>query len=179
MNATISTTSALAALGALLEYPDDTFQTRYDEAMAGVIELSADAAESLAALAGDVANLSTDHAQELYSRSFDLSPVCVPYVSVHLFGAESFKRAELMAGLKAAYERVDFDIGSELPDHLALVLQCAPRFEREEWAELCTFVLAPAMEKMILALGAAASPWRHVVRAAQSLLTLGDTTDGY
>ena len=123
--------------------------------------------------------MSTEHAQELYTRSFDLSPVCVPYVSVHLFGAESFKRSELMTGLIAAYERVGFDRGTELPDHIALVLQCAPRFDADEWDDLAVLVLTPALEKMREALSNANSPWRHVACAAQAMLRAGEVSDGH
>ncbi|MBX7259663.1 MAG: nitrate reductase molybdenum cofactor assembly chaperone [Candidatus Hydrogenedentes bacterium] len=178
MLTTVSTVPALAALGALLEYPDNRFQSRFDEAVALSREVSADAVEALNSLGSEVANLSTEQAQEMYTRSFDLAPVCVPYVSVHIFGAESFKRAELMTGLKAAYERVGFTCGSELPDHVALILRSAPHLDAEEWTDLKTHVLQPALEKMAPALEAARSPWRHVVRAAQHVVSLGDENDG-
>ena len=140
--------------------------------------LGGDVAAALADFSGDVANLSTEHAQELYTRSFDVSPVCVPYASVHIFGEESFKRAELIAGLGAAYARVGFDRGTELPDHVALLLRCAPQFEADEWTELRSFVLLPAVEKMSAGLEKAGSPWRHVMRAAALVLALGDEGDG-
>lgn len=179
MHATATKTTALAALGALFDYPGNNFQQRFDEALDAARAFSMDAAAALEEFARELAGLSTEHAQELYTRSFDLSPVCVPYLSVHLFGAESFKRAELMTGLNAAYERIGFDRGTELPDHVALVLQCAPQFDPEEWADLDTLVLTPALEKMGAALDTAGSPWRHAVRAARALLTLGDDSDGY
>lgn len=174
-----SKTSAAAAIGALLEYPGESFQERYDEAMEAVRALDCDAKAALASFQAELSGLSTEHAQELYTRSFDLSPVCAPYASVHLFGAESFKRAELMAGLIAAYERAGFDRGTELPDHIALLLRSAPGFDADEWEDLSALVLSPALEKMGGALDGAKSPWRHVVRAARIVLTLGDERDGY
>lgn len=178
MVTTITRTSALAALGKLLEYPDDRFQERYDDASESVRACSDEAATALDEFIQDVSALSTEHAQELYTRSFDLSPVCVPYASVHLFGAESFKRAELMTGLNAAYERAGFDRGTELPDHIALLLRCAPHFDADEWADLAELVLTPAFEKMAAALDGAGSPWRHLLHAAQALITTGDEFDG-
>ena len=179
MNATASKTSAIAAIGTLFEYPSGAFQERYEEANDAAGAFSADATGALDEFWRELTGLSTEHAQELYSRSFDLSPVCVPYASVHLFGAESFKRAELMTGLIATYERVGFDRGTELPDHIALLLQCAPRFEADEWDDLAGLVLSPALEKMVDALTKAGSPWRHVARAARELLRAGDESDGY
>lgn len=164
MNATVSRTAALAALGTLLEYPNEIFSLRCGKA-------------PVAAFTAEISVLSTEQVQELYTRSFDLSPVCVPYLSVHLFGAESFKRGELMTGLKAAYERTGFACGTELPDHIAVVLQSAPYLDAEEWADLERFVIAPATEKMLAELEKAGSPWRHVVAAVRALLPLGDESD--
>jgi len=178
MNPVLSKTSALAAVGALLEYPDSSFQQRYDDAFASLEEVDRDAVTAIKSFLAELGGMSTEYAQELYTRSFDLSPVCVPYASVHLFGAESFKRAELMTGLKTVYERVGFDCGGELPDHIAVLLQCAPRFDEEEWSELVTLVLLPALEKMIPALEHSGSPWRHALCAARMVMTLGDDTDG-
>lgn len=179
MNATEDKTSALATIGALFEYPGETFQERFEEADEAAGAFSADAADALGEFWRELSGVSTEHAQELYSRSFDLSPVCAPYASVHLFGAESFKRAELMTGLIAAYVHVGFDRGTELPDHIALLLQCAPRFDAEEWDDLAALVLTPALEKMGEALAKAGSPWRHAAHAAQALLRAGDESDDH
>ena len=179
MNETASRTSALAAVGTLFEYPGETFEERYEEAKEATGAFSGDAEVALGDFWRDLSGVSTEHAQELYSRSFDLSPVCAPYASVHLFSAESFKRAELMTGLIAAYVRVGFDRGTELPDHIALLLQCAPRLDADEWDDLAALVLTPALEKMGEALAKAGSPWRHATRAAQALLRGGDESDGH
>ena len=117
--------------------------------------------------------LSVHQAQELYSRSFDLSPICVPYASVHLFGAESFKRAELMTGLMTSYAEMGFDCGPELPDHIAILLQASNQFGPEDWSDLSKLVLKPAVEKMLADLDGAGSPWRHVLRAVERILAEG------
>lgn len=178
MQATQTGTAVFAALGRLLEYPGEGFQECLEDALRYARETGPRVAACIEAFWADAARLSAENARELYTRSFDLAPVCVPYVSVHIFGAESLKRAELMTGLKAAYERTGCDCGTELPDHIALVLQFGPCLEPEEWADLSTLVLAPAVEKMSAALQDANSPWRHVMRAVQQALAAGDTTHG-
>lgn len=171
----ISPCAAVGALGALLEYPGEDFQDRYDAALAHAAELDSAAVASLREFGDEMARVSVWRAQEMYSRSFDLAPVCVPYVSVHLFGAESFKRAELMTGLNAAYEQMGFDAGAELPDHVALLLRAAPLFTAEEWRDLSSYVMQPALAKMQAALDGAESPWRLVIRAARQLIEPGET----
>lgn len=174
-NTTLSPCTALAALGSLLEYPGEDFQERYDAALRYAVELDLAAAVLLREFGDEMARVSVRRAQEMYSRSFDLAPVCVPYVSVHLFGAESFKRAELMTGLNAAYEQMGFDAGAELPDHVALLLRAAALFTTEEWEDLCFHVLQPALAKMHAALDSAESPWRLVIRAARQLIEPGES----
>ena len=178
MQATHSDTAVFSALGRLLEYPGEDFQECLEEALHCARETGPRVAECIEAFWADAARLSAESARELYTRSFDLAPVCAPYVSIHIFGAESFKRAELMTGLMTAYERVGCDCAGELPDHIALILQNGPCLDAEEWAELSTLVLLPAVEKMNAALENANSPWRHVMRAVQQALEVGDVTHG-
>lgn len=178
MQATQTDMAVFAALGKLFAYPDEDFQIRLEEALHWAREAGPRVEACIEAFWADAARLSAENARELYTRSFDLAPVCVPYVSIHIFGAESFKRAELMTGLKAAYQRARCDCGTELPDHIALLLQFGPCLEPEEWADLSTLVIAPAAEKMNAALRDANSPWRHVMRAVQLALEVGDATHG-
>lgn len=113
---------------------------------------------------------SPEKLQEAFTRAFDISPQCVPYLSVFLFGEESFKRAELMTGLKAAYENAGFDCGPELPDHLAVVLRFAAAFEPEEWAELMCWCVPGPLKAMIAGLEKAGNPYVHVLMAVRAVL---------
>lgn len=115
-------------------------------------------------------HLSAEELQEIYTRAFDVAPQCIPYLSVYLFGAESFKRAELMAGLKEVYERGGFDCGQELPDHLAVVLRCASAFSHEEWNELMGWCAPGPIKAMIAGLKQASSPYLHVLLAIRHVL---------
>ncbi len=104
--------------------------------------------------------------EEIYERTFDLSPVVAPYLSVHLWGEESFQRAMLMTGLRAAYGRIGVSDGTELPDHLALVLESGPRLPGPEWADLAIYAVLPAFRLMSEALAPSRSPYRHLLPAA-------------
>jgi nitrate reductase molybdenum cofactor assembly chaperone len=160
-----------ARLGELLRYPQDE--------AAGAARAAAEAAlagghpavaTAVAHFAGEVAELSLGRLQELYTNTFDLAPRCVPYLSVHLFGQESFKRAALMAGLAETYARAGRERGGELPDHLAVVLACASAFDDAEWADLVELALARPLAAMAGALEAAGNPYRHLLAAVRCLL---------
>lgn len=107
--------------------------------------------------------------QEYYVQTFDLMPSCSLYISVHLFGEESFKRAELMAGLRGAYESRGVCATTELPDHLAVVLRQSPRLTDEEWSELVHLCLLPALTIMIRKLEKGANPYSFLLKTLQAL----------
>ncbi len=96
-----------------------------------------------------ISTLSADAREELYTGTFDVTPACVAYVSIHLFGEENFKRGEFMAALNARYEQSAFDCGGELPDHLSVLLRFAATFHEDERRELTQFCLLGPIEKMI------------------------------
>lgn len=108
--------------------------------------------------------------QEHYVRTFDVTPRTSLYLSVHLFGEESFKRAELMAGLKGAYQRHGHQDDVELPDHLAIVLRRNGCFGAEEWAQLERHCLRPALPLMIRILSEEDNPYALVLDGVLDLV---------
>jgi len=115
---------------------------------------------------------SPEEREELFTSVFDVSPACVPYVSVHLLGEENFKRGAFMAALHRRYQETGFSTGGELPDHLAVLLRFAAETHEAERRELVQFCLLGPLDRMIEAL-AAENPYcgllatvREVLRAA-------------
>jgi len=104
--------------------------------------------------------------EELYTRTFDLSPVVVPYVG-HLAWGDSYRRGEFMAELNGAMRDVGIDPGGELPDHLEPILRYLAATE-ELPADLAE-VLVPAIVKMekMLKKAESTNPYRHVLAAAR------------
>ena len=108
--------------------------------------------------------------QEHYVRTFDVIPLCSLYLSVHLFGEESFKRSELMTGFKAIYDKHPSVEITELPDHLGVVLEHNDWFEQEEWQDLVEMCILPALPKMIDKLEQTRNPYAFVLKAIRVLL---------
>lgn len=106
----------------------------------------------------------SDEQQELYTATFDVTPVCVPYVSIHLFGEENFKRGEFMAALHARYAQAGFNMRGELADHITVLLRFAAQVDEEERRELAQFCLLGPVRKMIASL-TADNPYRAVLEA--------------
>lgn len=108
--------------------------------------------------------------EEIYTHTFCLTPHCIPYVSTHLFGEESFQRTEFMCRLKEVYQQRNFSAGKELPDHIAVILRFAPRFTEEEWKEMVCYCLKKAVHSMLEKLRAADNIYRHPFEVLQYLL---------
>ncbi|HSL83045.1 MAG TPA: molecular chaperone TorD family protein [Thermoanaerobaculia bacterium] len=173
---------AVAALGPLLAYPRrERFATDLARAEGRLLEAgAAEAAEALEAFERGAVRRSFDELEDLYTRTFDLTPVCVPFLSVHLFGQESFRRARLMTGLEEAYRKAGHDRGTELPDHLAVVLGAAEVFADDEWEELVEQVLARPLARMKGALsgeGSAKNPYRHLLEAVRLALGVAEVPE--
>lgn len=113
---------------------------------------------------------SLERAQEVFTATFDVHPICVPYVSVYLFGEENFKRSELMAGLARAYAVKNFDSGLELDDHIAVLLRYRTHAEEAEWTDLKELCLKDPVSKMTEILEKQKNPYQHVMRAVQTAL---------
>ncbi len=104
--------------------------------------------------------------EEVYTATFDLTPVVAPYVG-HLVWADSYERGTFMAELKGAMHAVGVDPEGELPDHLEPILRYLA--VAEEPMERLNPVLVPAITKMEKTLKKSDSknPYVHVLAAAR------------
>lgn len=157
-------------LAILLAYPEAGHAARAAALRSEVAAFAPAAAAALDRHLAQVSALPPEALEELYTRTFDLQPVCAPYLSVHLFGEESPQRAALMTGLAGAWGELGAATGGELPDHVAVVLANGPRLPGGQWDELVRFALRPALERMIRALDGAGSPYGALCEAGARLL---------
>lgn len=160
----------LPRLGGLLQTACAAPETELLSILPRLTELDPQAARLLTQWADEMAALSPGARAELHTQTFELNPACVLYVSVHLFGQESFKRAKLMTGLDEAYHTAGFDRCGELPDHLGVILRFAPRFGSDEWDDLVRLCLLPTTEKMHGALAQSDNPYRRLIEAVAGLI---------
>lgn len=146
----------------LFLYPSDSFALALAE-FARVLALCPAAGSELSRFTKHVHDLPLDQLQQLYTRTFDLTPVCAPYLSVHLFGESSFKRAQLMTGLRETYASCGLRFDDELPDHLAVVLSAFDRLRADVQRDLVALCLQSALPKMQSELERQHNPYAHAV----------------
>lgn len=159
------------SLGSLLQYPTVSTEGECAGLIGRLEDVSAQAGAYLREFLQRIQAMTLAERQEQYVSTFDLLAQCSLYVSVYLFGEESFKRAELMAGLKRVYDSHGVVGATELPDHLAVVLKHNDLFSDEEWHELVAMAVLPAIIKMTANLEKRDNPYALVLKAVHSILT--------
>ena len=104
----------------------------------------------------EMENRSLEKMQELYTVTFDMQPVCYPYLGYQLFG-ESYKRGAFMAQLNEAYHAAGYSAQQELPDHIAVALRFIGLNTDNRKSDFCQSLLKegliPALEKMLKTFG--------------------------
>ena len=161
-----------AWLGAFLEYPTSDLREAYENLVGSLDMECPEAASYMKDFFSQMSSFDLSMRQEHYVQTFDVMPKCSLYLSVQLFGEESFKRAELMAGLKSTYEKKRAFEMTELPDHLSVVLKQNALFSEEEWAELVSMCILPALPKIMRDLKANQNPYALVLKAVETLMLM-------
>lgn len=165
----------------LLEYPTPTTRHQAEECLAQLRISHQQAAASLAIFSNALTALSLAKMQELYTTTFDMQPVCYPYLGYQLFG-ESYKRGALMAQLNEAYHAFGYSAGQELPDHLSVALRFLGLDSANREGDFCQALLVeglmPALEKMLQSFGKQSeSPYFGLLSALHLVLVPNPETE--
>lgn len=154
-------TNTYDELADLLEYPNSVWDSKMSTGADNY---------TLIEFRSGIATLTLSELQELYTRTFDLNPVCALEVGYHLFG-ENYKRGEFLAHLRET--EAPFDLGQEhqLPDYLPVLLRLLAKLDDKDLrASLISECLIPALEKMLKPLSEGENPYRHLIAAVNAVL---------
>jgi nitrate reductase molybdenum cofactor assembly chaperone NarJ/NarW len=117
-----------------------------------------------------VATTPQEKLEEAYTETFDLGMERCPYVGYHLFG-DGYNRSKFLQELNARYRARGFEPGSELPDHLSVMLRFLSTCEEEaEREEILQEAIEPALEKMTAISGGPTSAYDPVLRSLAAAL---------
>ncbi len=158
----------------LLEYPTLATPLKAAFCLDRLKVSKPEAAELLNYFYSEMEKRRLEQMQELYTVTFDMQPVCYPYVGFQLFG-ESYKRGAFMAQLNEAYRAAGYSAEQELPDHLPVILRFLGLDEDNRQSDFCQALvkegLIPALEKMLQTFGAQSeNPYYAVLSALQLFL---------
>ncbi len=114
------------------------------------------------------AGMNPGQLQESYINAFDLRPDCTPNLGYHLFGDDG-RRGLFLAELKGRIESAGIASGSELPDHISVLLRYMHQDE-QECRILIEDCVLPAVSRMAEVLDSSDNPYRHALHALLTLL---------
>jgi nitrate reductase delta subunit len=164
-----SVCSLYDALAGLLAYPDAGYHQQVAACRQALAVGHPDATQLLDRFAGRIAALSAEELEELYTRTFDLNPVCSLEVGWHLFG-ENYSRGEFLVTMRQELRRSALPESRELPDHLTHVVAAVARMEPTQADRFTVTYLLPALEKMLKGLAGKDSPYEKVLEAIRCVL---------
>jgi nitrate reductase delta subunit len=156
-------------LAELLSYPDKEYLEKVRRCRALIAEDIPEALTWLDRFAERIGPLSGTELEELFTRTFDLNPVCSLEVGWHLFG-ENYERGEFLVAMRANLRRFGLTESTELPDHLAHVLRVLGRLLAAEADRLLSTSVLPALEKMLAGLSRQENPFAFLLEAVRCVL---------
>ena len=112
------TRQLLARLSRLVSYPGVRYQEDVEACATDLGRIDAAAQAAFQPFADDVRDLSIEALQELYTRSFDLNPVCTLDVGWHLYG-EQYERGAFIVRMWQALRCHRIVQCGGLADHLS------------------------------------------------------------
>ena len=106
----------------VLDYPGKDLARISDQCSVELAGAYPAIAGPLRSFADYVRSQSLESMEELYTQTFDITPATSLYMGFHLFG-ETPKRSEFLVRLTEAYQACSFSTGTELADHLGIMLR--------------------------------------------------------
>jgi nitrate reductase delta subunit len=134
-------------LAALFNYPADGYGLNAVDDLEASDGESAEATAAFREFRAGIARLSTEELQELFTRTFDLNPMCTLEIGWQLYG-EDYQRGEFLVKMRQQLREYDLPESGELPDHLSHALMLLGKLDAEEAAEFASCYLLPALDKM-------------------------------
>jgi nitrate reductase delta subunit len=158
----------------LLEYPTLVTSLKAGHCYERLQQVRPDVAPFLESFYHVMEQQTLEKMQELYTVTFDMQPVCYPYLGYQLFG-ESYKRGAFMAQLNETYHTAGYSTEQELPDHIAVVLHFIGLNSDNRHGDFCLSLqnegLIPALEKMLKTFGGKSeNPYFGLLSALQLFL---------
>lgn len=156
-------------LADLFCYPEGEYVPRLDRCLDAMEDSYPVAADALRPLPDHVRGMSIEEIQELYTRTFDINPVCSLEVGWHIYG-EDYARGSLLVKMRQMLREHNLPESTELPDHLTHVLALLGRLAGDEADELAGRYVLPALAKMIDGMSDKKNPYMAIVQAVEKVV---------
>jgi nitrate reductase molybdenum cofactor assembly chaperone NarJ/NarW len=155
----------------LLSYPTETVRETTIACQGLLRPLRPEAAAQLQSFAEFLLTTEGARIEEIFTSTFDLQPICHPYVGYQLCG-ESQQRGMFLMKLNVIYREHGYDPGRELPDHFSELLRFIGSSDDRNCCQiLIDDGLLPAVEKIISGIENDDHPYKWLLKSLRSFLT--------
>ena len=162
-------TQLYSLLARLLSYPAPEYPMAVRRCQELLQKAFPEAPQILHRFANHVDASSLEELEELFTRTFDLNPVCCLEVGWQLYG-EDYNRGSFMVKMRQQLRSLGIAESIELPDHLSNLLPLLARMDPTEAGQLCASQILPALRKMQQGLTGKENPYEEVLDAATKLI---------
>jgi nitrate reductase assembly molybdenum cofactor insertion protein NarJ len=133
----------------LFRYPDDEFVPRVVKCQELLESLYPESGKTLKSFTQHICTLSQDELEELFTKTFDVQPICYLDLGYVIFG-EDYKRGTFLRHMQEEQKMLGNDCSPELPDHLSHVLTMLTMHPDQMFIdELVAQAVVPGVKKMI------------------------------
>ncbi len=133
----------------LFRYPSDDYPLRALACMAMLVKSYPEAALEIKPFTEYITTRSVDEREELYTKTFDVQPICYLDLGYVIFG-EDYKRGAFLLHMQEEQLKIANDCGSDLSDNISNMLTLFTKTENETLVnELAVKIMIPGVEKMI------------------------------
>lgn len=136
-------------LSELFKYPEEDFILRLKDVQNYLDKFYPEAGNELKHFSEYMNTRSLDERQELFTKTFDVQPICYLDLGYVMFG-EDYKRGAFLLSMQAEQLKISNDCGTDLPDNICNVLTLMSKSTDDEFVEdLVWRIFIPCVHKMI------------------------------
>lgn len=133
----------------LFRYPNKDYPRKAKKCFAMLQEVYPDAADEIQPFVDYVCSHTEDEYEELYTKTFDVQPICYLDLGYVIFG-EDYKRGAFLLHMQEEQLLAGNDCGTDLSDNICNILTLYTKTNNQELLdELAVKILMPGLEKMI------------------------------
>lgn len=136
-------------LANLFRYPEEDFMIQLKENQDFLDEFYPEAGKELQPFSESLNNRPLDETRELFTKTFDVQPICYLDLGYVMFG-EDYKRGAFLLNMQEEQIKINNDCGTDLSDNICNVLTLMTKSEDDVFVEdLVWRIFIPCVKKMI------------------------------
>ncbi len=133
----------------LLRYPGKDYPKKANNCLAMLVKYYPEVADEIRPFVDYICSHTQDEYEELYTKTFDVQPICYLDLGYVIFG-EDYKRGAFLLHMQEEQLKAQNDCGTDLSDNICNMLTLFTKTDNLELLnELAVKILIPGLEKMI------------------------------